>query len=114
MSDLSKSFHIIVGGQQHKERIEAVHVLDEIVLDVVGAFREIYEDIALIFVLPNSSQIVDLPIRPAPSIMKAFLPFSSFFRVNSLSYIFRFSIIITLYTPQYAGLYVANIPEYAH
>ena len=40
--------------------------------------------------------LVDFPIRLAPSMRKAFFPFSVFFSDSSLSYIFRFSIIIML------------------
>ena len=40
--------------------------------------------------------LVDFPIRLAPSMRKAFFPFSVFFSDSSLSYIFRFSTIIIL------------------
>ena len=61
----------------------------------VPAVFKIGDKMDLYSFLPNSSQIVDLPIRLAPSIRKAFLPFSSFFSVSSLLYILRFSIITT-------------------
>ena len=42
--------HTVVGGQQHEERVKIVHVLGEIVLDLVGALSEVDQDVALIFI----------------------------------------------------------------
>ena len=46
-------------------------------------------------------------------IRNAFLPFSSFFRVSSLSYIFRFSIMITPHFHNTQVLVHSKIPECA-
>lgn len=60
--------------------------------DSIILLREINNKMGAIFVLPNSSQIVDFPIRLAPSIKSAFVPWHSSFQASILEYIFLFSI----------------------
>ncbi len=46
-----KQFHTIICGQEHKKRVEVIHMLLKIALDLIGTFCKVDQDIALVLVL---------------------------------------------------------------